>query len=80
MRHSKRRPDSTSERLKLGMCLNHIGQPKAIQCSGPFVRQNAPTLRIPTRLIPAFFSMRCRAATKPGAILGKVDKARGLKD
>ena len=41
MRHSKRRPDSTSERLKLGTCLNHIGQAVAIQCSQPPVRQNA---------------------------------------
>jgi invasion protein IalB len=46
MRHTKRRPDSTSERLKLGTCLNHIGRPKAIHAACRTVRQNAPFRRM----------------------------------
>lgn len=76
MRHNKRRPDSTSERLKLGMCLNHIGLPKAIQCSAaPCVKTHRPAW-IGPRLTTAAFSMRCRAAIDRG----QVDKAGGLKD
>jgi len=47
---------------------------------GGFVRQNALTARIPARLTPAFFPLRCRGAKKPALCRGKVDKAGGLKD